>query len=129
MKRFTLLVLVLVLTISLLGCNAQPVSSKTETAFCRILAVASSGFLADVYDLENNVKLYESVFIQYLDADKSFDAFDTVVIKYDKADMLQKEGTVPGFEDIDIVYNYDYLLQKVVNARLTDPLNGEPTFG
>lgn len=129
MKKCALLVLVLALIISLLGCNAQPVSPKTETAFCRVLAVASSGFLVDVYDLEENVKLYKNVFIQYPDADKSFDAFDTVVIEYDKADVLQKEGTVPGFEDTCVMYEYGYLLQKVVNARLADPLKGEPTFG
>ena len=129
MKKCALLVIVLALIISLMGCNAQPVSPKTETAFCRVLAVTASGFLADVYDLEEHVKLYENVFIQYMDADKSFDAYDTVVIEYDKADMLQKEDTVPGFEDACIVYEYGYLLQKVVNARLADPLKGEPTFG
>ena len=129
MKKCALLVLVLALIISLMGCNAQPVSPKTETAFCRVLVVTASGFLADVYDLEEHVKLYENVFIQYMDADKSFDAYDTVVIEYDKTDMLQKEGTVPGVEDACIVYEYGYLLQKVVNARLADPLKGEPTFG
>lgn len=129
MKKCGLLVIILILIISVLGCNAQPNFSKTETAFCRVLASTSSGFLVDVYDLEDNARLYTNMFIQYPDADKSFEAFDTVVIEYEEADVLQQEGIVPGFEDMDVVYKYGNILQTVVNARLADPLEGEPTFG
>lgn len=123
MKKLTAVFLIIILIFSMVGCN-QPSTSNDEgnttTADCYVLGVTANGFVASI----NGVG---EVFVKYSNANQHIELFDTVIVEYYEADLIEKAGTYtdPGDEKA----TYLYTVASPISVRVADPSKGEPVFG
>ena len=122
-KKLTALFWTIILIFSMVGCN-QPSTSNGEsdatTAYCYVLGVTADGFVA-------NINGVGDVFIKYANAKQHIEEFDTVIVEYYKANLIEKAGTYtdPSNEKA----TYSYTVASPISVRVADPSKGEPVFG
>ena len=145
MKKLTALFLTIILIFSMVGCN-QPSTSNGEgntttentndennfiktnvngesdatTAYCYVLEVTANGFVA-------NINGVGDVFIKYANAKQHIEEFDTVIVEYYKANLIEKAGTYTDPSDEKATYSYT--VASPISVRVADPSKGEPVFG
>ena len=145
MKKLTAVFLTIILIFSMVGCN-QPSTSNDEgntttentndendstktninggrdttTADCYVLGVTANGFVASINGVGD-------VFVKYSNANQHIELFDTVIVEYYEADLIEKAGTYtdPGDEKA----TYSYTVASPISVRVADPSKGEPVFG
>lgn len=122
MKKCTALLLVLVLTFSLVGCNTSSGEPDEEAikAYCYVGYVDSNGFVADIGDIGK-------VYIEYPNAKEQIELFDTVVLEYYESKLTETDGTYIGVAGG--TETYSYTLKSPKSLRVADPSKGEPVFG
>ncbi len=130
MKKIIALFLAGLLVFSMVACttdnndepstNAQPTDTHDVIqSYCYVLCVLSDGFVASINDIGN-------VFIKYNNRNDEIEVFDTVVIEYDRKDLLEAIG---HFEIAGEQETYSYRLNNPKTVRKADPSKGEPVFG
>ena len=123
MKKLTALFLTIILIFSMVGCN-QPFTSNGEsdatTAYCYVLGVTANGFVAHINGVGD-------VFIKYANAKQHIEEFDTVIVEYYKANLIEKAGTYTDPSDEKATYSYT--VASPISVRVADPSKGELVFG
>lgn len=111
-------VLVLVLMLSMVGCNASS-DDKEKEAYCYVVHVESNGFVADIIDVG-------VAYIEYSNANQEIELFDTVIIEYDEADLIEENGTYTGITGESA--SFSYKITNLNSVRVADPSKGEEVF-
>ena len=123
MKKISALFLILVLMLSIVGCNTSSSNDKEGKiieAYCYVVHVKSNGFVASINDVGY-------VYIKCPNAKKQIEKFDTVIIEYYETDLIEKSGTYTDVSGERASYSYKITDPKAV--RVADPSKGEPVFG
>ena len=109
---------VLALMLSMVGCNTSSDDKKKE-AYCYVVHVESNGFVADIIDVG-------VAYIEYSNANQEIEIFDTVIIEYDEADLIEENGkyTVITGESA----SFSYKITNLKSVRVADPSKGEEVF-
>lgn len=111
-------VLVLALMLSMVGCNTSSDDKKKE-AYCYVVHVESNGFVADIIDVG-------VAYIEYSNANQEIELFDTVIIEYDEADLIEENGTYTGITGESA--SFSYKITNLKSVRVADPSKGEEVF-
>ena len=122
MKKCTALLLVLVLTFSLVGCNTSSDEQDAEAvkAYCYVGYVDSHGFVADIGDIGR-------VYIEYPNAKEQIKLYDTVIIEYVTSQLTETDGTYIGVAGG--TETYSHTLKSLKSLRVADPSKGDHVFG
>ena len=127
MKKFLAVLLLLMVLFALTACgntykDTSPSNDQanTITAYCYVLCVKSDGFVANINDVGD-------VFIKYANAKQHIEVFDTVIVEYDKADLVEKSGTYTDVSGEKATYSHKLTNPK--NVRVADPSKGDLVFG
>ena len=131
MKKALSLIIVIVLCLSvLLGCILNARFGRREI-FCRVVCLEDDGIIVDAGFSWNRFHStdydYGYIYVKNLKTDLDIGLFDTVVIKFSKADLMSATG-----EFLELEYNeksYSYILDNPENIRFADASNNEPTYG
>ena len=111
-------VLVLALMLSMVGCNTSSDDKKKE-AYCYVVYVESNGFVADIIDVG-------VAYIEYSNANQEIELFDTVIIEYDEADLIEENGTYTDITGESA--SFSYKITNLNSVRVADPSTGEEVF-
>lgn len=120
-KKFIIpvvIAVVLALMLSMVGCNTSS-DDKEKEAYCYVVHVESNGFVADIIDVG-------VAYIEYSNANQEIELFDTVIIEYDEADLIEENGTYTGITGESA--SFSYKITNLNSVRVADPSKGEEVF-
>ena len=120
-KKFIIpvvIAVVLALMLSMVGCNTSSDDKKKE-AYCYVVHVESNGFVADIIDVG-------VAYIEYSNANQEIEIFDTVIIEYDEADLIEENGTYTDITGESA--SFSYKITNLNSVRVADPSKGEEVF-
>ena len=142
MGKITILFLMIALILTAGGCvsdssgdddsvDANGTSTEVTTAledesaariesYGYVVSVKPNGFVASIDDVGY-------VYIRYDGAKDEIELYDTVIVEYSSADLIEKNGLYMGSDGE--IERYSYQIKEPRRVRVADPSNGEPVFG
>ena len=142
MEKITILFLMIALILTAGGCasdssgdddsvDANGTSTEVTTAledesaariesYGYVVSVKRNGFVASINEIGY-------VYIRYDGAKDEIELYDTVIVEYSSADLIEKNGFYMGSGGE--IERYSYQIKEPRRVRVADPSNGEPVFG
>ena len=140
--KITILFLLIALILSVGGCvsdssgddesvDASGASTEDTSAlgdeadaliesYCYVVCVKRNGFVASINDVGY-------VYIRYDDAEDEIELYNTVIVEYSSADLIEKNGIYIG--SAGEIEQYSFQIKEPRSVRVADPSKGEPVFG
>ena len=142
MEKITILFLMIALILTAGGCasdssgdddsvDANGTSTEVTTAledesaariesYGYVVSVKRNGFVASINEIGY-------VYIRYDGAKDEIELYDTVIVEYSSADLIEKNGLYMGSDGE--IERYSYQIKEPRRVRVADPSKGEPVFG
>ena len=89
-------------------------------SYCYVVCVKRNGFIVSINDVGY-------VYIRYAHAKDEIEIYNTVIVEYDPADLMEQSGIYIG--SAGEIEEYSFKLQNPRSVRIADPSKGEPVFG
>ena len=142
MEKITILFLMIALILTAGGCasdssgdddsvDTNGTSTEVTTAledesaariesYGYVVSVKRNGFVASINEIGY-------VYIRYDGAKDEIELYDTVIVEYSAADLIEKNGLYMGSGGE--IERYSYQIKEPRRVRVADPSKGEPVFG